>query len=823
MLSSVRLSSTLCATILAVLVGAPACALAAAHPAGPAMTPTASSAGTGAAAAIDGRPSTAWRAARSGPWWFQVALARATPVAAVRLVGAGSAATVRVQVLGTGARWTTAAVKRLVPGRAVTVDLHGATVRRVALRSSGRTSRRAGVAELTLTAAGRRATDAARQGPNGPTHPASPARSTPPAAAPTTAPSAPTAPAPAGPTAPTGPAPDPTPVDGRFAGVVRNPIDPNYLSCLPFGTRSHWIQPWRAYLDTQPASRLKDAVGINFNPSAAQAPMTARLLAASGFTQARIEIGWGDVSYDDPDRLVNEQDWMTKLQALRDNGIRPLLLLNANDGRPAPAKDISLRVTQAASAGARTVRLDAASAALVRPGYTGFNYTKSAEYLITDVSPAGVATLAKPLPISVGVGTYPAATLAYQPFSPLTRPDGSPNPAGQETLAGWLRYVQTISDTARRVFGAGGFDLEIWNEMNFGSDFLDINNYYQPALVTGTISDDTIMRRTVSWIRDPAHGLDGVRVGNGFASQRPWDGGDSGPVGLDAIDRHFYPPDLHFPADTINNAPKDAQCNAVAQDSNPSYTAFFPEFWLTGIRTETMMRDLAPSVEAIPNLDGGIDHHGRNVAPAGGTPPQLWMTEFGMNPAWAEGDGVAMSAEDEQHFKAKSTLRALSAFVNKGVTRLDFYAANGSEWGLVDPSFYSAAASAGGYPGDSAGGTTMNAVRRLIGALGDDRITVPRQLTLGSIGDYAGRSQFAGNGTSAFPTLYDRDVLAFLPFQASDTRFVVPVYVMTRNLAKVYRRSWAVTRAGSTCPPSAISSPSAAPTVRRPACERSTR
>ncbi len=47
--------------------------------------------------------------------------------------------------------------------------------------------------------------------------------------------------------------------------------------------------------------------------------------------------------------------------------------------------------------------------------------------------------------------------------------------------------------------------------------------------------------------------------------------------------------------------------------------------------------------------------------------------------------------------------------------------------------------------------------------------------------------QFRGDGTAAHPDLHDRDVLAFLPFQLDDRAWVVPVYVMTRDLATLYR------------------------------------
>jgi len=57
-----------------------------------------------------------------------------------------------------------------------------------------------------------------------------------------------------------------------------------------------------------------------------------------------------------------------------------------------------------------------------------------------------------------------------------------------------------------------------------------------------------------------------------------------------------------------------------------------------------------------------------------------------------------------------------------------------------------------------------------------------RQLKLDSIAQEGNHAQFTGDGTAAHPTLYDRDVLAVLPFQTSPKRFVIPVYVMTRDL-----------------------------------------
>jgi len=119
-------------------------------------------------------------------------------------------------------------------------------------------------------------------------------------------------------------------------GAECDPIDRRYLTDVRFGRSSFWIQPWRAYLDTWPASRLRDALGINFNVSPAQAAPVARLLHESGFALARIGIGWDSVSYDDPGRLTDEGAIRARLSTLRRYQLRPLIVLDSNSVAPCP-------------------------------------------------------------------------------------------------------------------------------------------------------------------------------------------------------------------------------------------------------------------------------------------------------------------------------------------------------------------------------------------------------------------------------------------------------------------------------------------------------
>lgn len=571
------------------------------------------------------------------------------------------------------------------------------------------------------------------------------------------------------------------PSGGGPPNVLRDPIDPHEQSSVAFGQRSHWLQPWRAYLDTVPATRLLDAVGIDFDVPPANARTTARLLARAGFRRARIEVGWGSFSYARPTRLNHPAALRTTLRALAAAGLRPLILLNANDLDPCPARSFQARIVEPAERGALSVRVDGATAAAIVPGRTGLTLPaggKAAGILFTSVSD-GSATLSKPLPESLAAGTYPATTLLDEPFGRPRLADGRANPRFERTLHGWLRYAQAVADTVRRTLGSTRFDLEIWNELSFDSDFLDLDTYYAQPVDNGVgDTTDAILRRTVAWLRRPGTGLAAVGIGNGFASQRPWDSGARSPVGLTAIDKHPYAPPRRFPHDAVfgDVQPLDAlgkpDATRVAggwQDRFvPRYTAFLPEYALTAIQTETLVRDLSPYTTTVYGVP-----HGRFTHPPGGRPPQVWVTEWNLDPGDVlPGDHAGRLTAVERHLQAKSALRALVAYVNKGVRAFFYYAAVDRRLGLIDPR-------------QRGGGETIRAIERLVHSFdGASPLRRVRRLSLQNIGDFANRVQFEGDGTDAHPPLYNRDVVAFFPFQVRSERYVVATYVVTRNIAE---------------------------------------
>ncbi len=581
------------------------------------------------------------------------------------------------------------------------------------------------------------------------------------------------------------------------AGTLNTPIHPSQQTALEFGDRSHWLQPWRGYLDTVPAETFRDAVGINFNVEPGQADSTARLLRESGFRRARIEVGWSAIDFSDRSRLRTDESVRTTLTALRDHGIRPLILLNSHHGAPCPYRFFDVRLVQDAPQGARTIRVDSATAAAIEPGRTGLNASddyKAAAILFTGVQPDGTVSLSKPLPRALKAGAHPAATLAYRPFERPRLADGSPNPDFEETLAGWLAYVDVVTRRAREILGSTEFDVEVWNELSFGSDFLDASRYYDPAPDVGVgDTDREILERTVALIRDPARGMQGVGIGNGFANQRPWEAGGTSPPGLTAIDKHPYHGMARFPEDAVNSGIRPLDANGQPNGTRlgpdewregfvPTYGAFFPEHYLTAIQTEHLVRDLSPITTGVYGTP-----HGRNTHPAGSPPPEVWITETGMDFTEMEQAGQLGSA-DIAHLRAKATLRTTTAFVNKGVRGLHFYAARGDELGLIDDSFFDEVDRRGGaYPGPGTAGATVAAMARMMSRFEPGQLGAPRQLSLEQIADDHDQRQFEGGGTSGRPPLYNRDVLAFLPFQVADNRFVAGVYVMTRDITRVNR------------------------------------
>ena len=315
---------------------------------------------------------------------------------------------------------------------------------------------------------------------------------------------------------------------------------------IPMWQYSYYLQPWKSYMDTWPGSRLLNCIGINFNVNRKYALATAQALAQAGFKEARMEMGWGNFQYDNPSQMKANQlaNIMIGLQALKTFGIRPLILLNSNSSAPCPAKGFATNLVTAANVGDTTIHLSNVRG--IVPQYSGLSGLafRTAYPLITSVNSAtGLCTLSAPLLIALPAGPINITVLKYHPLST----GGGANAYSQETMQGWATYVRQTCALLQSIFG-NAFDLEVWNEYTFGSEFLDDNNYYSPAKTsTGILSYSShgFTRNGVEVLEPIAvdivtSGYPGVNIVDGFSNQRPFDAGSTMWPGEHGFSRHFY-------------------------------------------------------------------------------------------------------------------------------------------------------------------------------------------------------------------------------------------------------------------------------------------
>lgn len=568
------------------------------------------------------------------------------------------------------------------------------------------------------------------------------------------------------------------------------PIDPAYLERVSFGSISHWLQPWRGYLETMPASRFLDGLGIMLNTHRGEdAGQILRMCALNGIRHARVEIGWGNLDYDDETKLRNARDAATRLLACKANGIRPLILLNGHHGVPCPLKFFERKVTADAEAGAREVALDKTDDLIV--GHSGLNNGKAyiaAEFIITRIDGNRV-TLSKPLKDKILSGAkVRMATLKYAPFSDPSTAEG------RMTLDGWKRYARTIAKFTAETLGTTGsvdlgFDLEIWNEMSFGSNFIHIRRYYDPYPMEHDRGETYLdIVKATAEAADAEPGLfAGVRLENGFPNTLPWPASSQMPARVTALSHHPYAGRKTFPKDNS----KGTMLNALGLPDKsgfiPEYSEYFPEYFATALQTETIIRDMAPLTTEIYRVK-----HGRNTRP--GNPCWCWITE--VNYA-ANEDGVT-DQELALQLKAKTTARYFCFYLNKGVERLYLYGAGANdielgdlELGILKQDFMNRTVTEKVYPADDSEWTspalvvTKRIAEHMRNGL-DVNMKETRQLELVSVEDSHNAKQFEGDPADlrSRPPLYDRDVFAFLPFQVNARKFVIPYYVMTRDIKK---------------------------------------
>jgi len=143
---------------------------------------------------------------------------------------------------------------------------------------------------------------------------------------------------------------------------------------VPFGNPSYFLNPWRSYMDTWPASKYLNSLGLGgITQLGTEAVATVfgnsylpdfvsllnlkynTLAEEAGIGYNRIEIGWGSFQYHNVTQL--QPAALTLLQTIlpiqQRHGIRPVFLLNANSGAPCPLFNFKATVTATAGVASR--------------------------------------------------------------------------------------------------------------------------------------------------------------------------------------------------------------------------------------------------------------------------------------------------------------------------------------------------------------------------------------------------------------------------------------------------------------------------------------
>jgi hypothetical protein len=539
--------------------------------------------------------------------------------------------------------------------------------------------------------------------------------------------------------------------------------DPAQLDC-PWPKQSHYLQPWRAYIETKSGWDFLNGIGINLHIPDGTDELAMRLLAESGFRACRIEVGFGASNWDETG-LIGEEKFRRRFALCAKHGIRPTILINAHHGLPCPARSFARRLVRDAPKGSKTLMLDDVGA--LELGRTGLNQVTdywAAEILITEVNEAtGEVTLSKPLPKDLPAGELSLTTLKYAPLHPVGTGEFD------ATANAWVGHTLRVVRLARDA-GVRDLDVEIWNELTFGSHFLSINDYYDQAAPKIPPGEPDFLKpggrcwelakRTVDAVKAE---FPDVRCIWGFSNttfhHTPI---TQLPPGTDGQSYHPYGTGLHVFA------------GRQVRTDQPSLEGFVPQYEVrmpegimqTFIQTESLIRHLNP-----------LDRLTRK--PRGVTRFRHYMTEHGV---LASECGVQEEA-DAWRLKTLCVTRSFCLWLNKGIDALHYFDAFEKEprsFGILPAALSTLAPDA---RFDDVATLPMRALRNLTGVFRGSVFlekTRPLQVEAFAVGD----QQKIFDGDSRHPPLWLREALTVLPFQPDPHKHIVALYVMTRDATR---------------------------------------
>jgi hypothetical protein len=538
-------------------------------------------------------------------------------------------------------------------------------------------------------------------------------------------------------------------------------IDADQADC-PWPKVSHYKQPWRSWFETRSGYDFLHGIGVNLHIPADTDELAIRLLGETGFKAFRIEIGWGEMNWDEK-ALNSEERFSRRLALCAKYGIRPTLLFNAHQGVPCPVQFFKRRLLADAPKGATSIRLESVKDLVVgRSGLSGLSDYWAAEALVTSVHPGrNEVTLSKPLPKGLPAGEVSMATLKYSPLFPAGSPEF------EETVAGWVRHALHMCRLAHEA-GLKDFDLEIWNELTFGTHFLNINDYYDPKTPKAPVAQPDFLRkngrcwelakRTLEAVKQK---YPNVRVIWGFSNTTFFHCPiPELPPGMDGQSYHPYGTgtrEIKGRPDRLDQPPLEGFV--------PVYALRMPEGWApTFVQTECLIRHLKEDVR-------------RRTAPPGVSRFRHYMTEHGVLPpeCGVRDDSAAW------RLKALCATRSFALWLNKGIDVLhyfDAYEDKANSFGVLPVNLKQLGKDA---PFDEVATPPMKAIHNLVHAFEGSVLlekTDPLEVEVTALGPQT--KVFEGDATH--PPLWHREVLAVLPFQVNADKHVVIVYLMTRDV-----------------------------------------
>lgn len=577
-----------------------------------------------------------------------------------------------------------------------------------------------------------------------------------------------------------------------FAGEsefpVRPYIDPTQLD-VPWPKHSHYKLPWRAFLETKSAYEFLQGIGVNYNVPTNH-EVAIRLLREAGFRTFRIEIGWSNVNWEET-KLSNEDKWRTLLQLCKHYGIRPTILLNAHHGVPCPHRFFERRLIDDAPRGSKTVKLDSVDG--IVPRYSGLsNLTTymACEVFITDVDgQTKECKLSKPLPKDLKAGDKVLiATLKYLPAHPVGTPEF-------EAMAnGWVKYAQLVLDLLKAV-GISEFDVEIWNELSFGSAFMGthgINHYYDPPIVKFKVDflrpgghAWEIARRTIELVKSQ---FPNARCIWGFSNTTFFHTPiEELPPMTDGQSYHPYGTGTRKLPEHEQASNEPWRC---LEGFIPKMEMRMPEGWAhTFIQTESLMRLLNPDARK-KRKPKGVERFYHYMTEHGVVPPECNVNDE--NGAWL--------------LKAKTVLRSFCFWLNKGIDVMHYYCAyDGTPlgMGLLPPDIAKLPSDA---KFESVATLPMRALRNLTKLFAASKPLSGEQVRqLGVDVVSLGEQHKIFDGDEKHPPLWQREAFAFLPFQIDERTFAIAIYEMTYDVTKPHSEAiYRLTISGVAGKPSSV-------------------